>query len=473
MRMAEMKFKSKYRQAAVSGFKSFELITQHMETDGIQVIQMNIREVFEYIEQAGKYGIVPGLDSIRALCGKMGNPQKELRFVHIAGTNGKGSVSAYLASVLKYGGYRVGRFLSPVLFEYRERIQINDRPITKKALCEGMELIKKACEEMQEEGTAHPTPFEMETALGFWYFREKGCDIVILETGMGGLLDATNVVENTCAAVLTSISRDHMSYLGNTLSEIAAQKAGIIKKGCDVITAEQEQEVMEVISEKAAAAGCPVHIAGRADISQVRYGLEKQKFTYRGLKFEISLAGCCQIDNAAVALETLEVLREKGFSVAEEKKREGMAETRWPGRFTIIGRRPYFIVDGAHNADAAGKLAESLKAYFPDRRMIYILGVLKDKEYDKVIAQTHFLADQIITVTAPEEPRALPAYLLAGEAAKVHTGVTAADSLEEAVEMSYLLAGKEDVIVAFGSLSFLGRLMKIVDNMAGKGNGRK
>ncbi len=444
-----------------------------METDGIQVGQMNIREVFEYIEQAGKYGIVPGLDNIRALCGKMGNPQKELRFVHVAGTNGKGSVSAYLASVLRQGGYRVGRFLSPVLFEYRERIQINDRPITKSALCEGMELIQKACGEMQQEGMTHPTPFEMETALGFWYFQQKRCDIVVLETGMGGLLDATNVVENTCAAVLTSISRDHMSYLGDSLEEIAVQKAGIIKKGCDVITAVQEPEVMRIISQKAAEAGCPLHVAEAANISRVHYGLEKQKLTYRDVKFEISLAGKHQIENAAVALEVLEVLREKGFPVTEEKEREGMAETRWPGRFTVIGRKPYFIVDGAHNEDAAGKLAESLKAYFPGRRMIYIMGMLKDKEYEKVIARTHFLADQIITITTPDEPRALPAYLLAGEVAKVHAGVTAADSLEEAVEMSCLLAGKEDVIVAFGSLSFLGRLMKIVDNMAGKGNGRK
>lgn len=434
---------------------------------------MNIREALEYVEQAGKYGIVPGLDSIRALCGRLGNPQQELQFVHIAGTNGKGSVSAYLASVLKQGGYRVGRFLSPVLFEYRERIQVNDRPITRKALCEGMELLKKACEEMRKEGMPHPTPFEMETALGFWYFREKGCDIVILETGMGGLLDATNVVENTCAAVLTSISMDHMSYLGGTLPEIAAQKAGIIKKGCDVITAVQEPEVMRVILQKAEAAGCSVHVAEEANISGVHYGLEKQKFAYRGVKIEISLAGRYQIANAAVALETLEVLREKGFPVAEPKLREGMAQTRWPGRFTVIGRKPYFIVDGAHNADAAGKLAESLREYFPGRRMIYIMGVLKDKEYGKIIELTHSLADQIITVTTPEEPRALPAYLLAGEVAKVHTCVTAADSLEEAVEMSYLLAGKEDVIVAFGSLSFLGRLMKIVDNMAGKGNRRK
>lgn len=434
---------------------------------------MNIREAYGYVEQAGKYGIVPGLDSIRALCGKLGNPQQDLRFVHIAGTNGKGSVSAYLASVLKRGGYRVGRYLSPVLFEYRERIQINDRPISGKALCEGMELIKNACEEMQKEGKAHPTPFEMETALGFWYFQKKRCDIVILETGMGGLLDATNVVENTCAAVLTSISMDHMSYLGGTLTEIAAQKAGILKPGCDVITMEQESQVMKVLSEKAAEMACPFHIVDSTALSHVRYGLEKQKFAYRGVKYEISLAGRCQIDNAAAALETLEVLREKGFPVSEEKVREGMAETRWPGRFTIIGRKPYFIVDGAHNADAAEKLAESLKEYFPGRRMLYIMGVLKDKEYGKVIEQTHFLADQIITVTPPDNARALPAYLLAQEAAKVHPNVTAADSLEEAVEMSYLLAGKEDVIVAFGSLSFLGRLMKIVESSAWKGNGRK
>ncbi|MCX4304336.1 MAG: bifunctional folylpolyglutamate synthase/dihydrofolate synthase [Acetatifactor sp.] len=423
---------------------------------------MNERQVMEYMEQVSAYGIVPGLDSIRELCRELGDPQKELRFVHIAGTNGKGSVSAFLAEILKCAGYRVGRYLSPTLFQYRERIQVNGSCITKAALGRGVERIKGICDGMVARGLPHPTPFEIETALGFLYFREKACDVVVLETGMGGLLDATNIVENTLAAVLTSVSMDHMQFLGDTPEKIAFQKAGIIKRGCRVVSAVQRKEVMEVIQAGAEALGCPLQAVEPEMISQVRYGLEKQSFDYGGLKkLELSLAGKYQIENAALAVETVEALREQGLSVSEEAVRLGLLRTQWPGRFTLIGKKPYFIVDGAHNEEAAVRLAESLEFYFTNKRVIYIMGVLKDKEYEKIIASTHALADQIITVTPPGNPRALPAYELARAVAEVHCDVTAADSLEEAVEMSRLLAGKEDVIVAFGSLSFLGRLMEI------------
>ncbi len=423
---------------------------------------MNERQVMEYMEQVSAYGIVPGLDSIRELCRELGDPQKELRFVHIAGTNGKGSVSAFLAEILKCAGYRVGRYLSPTLFQYRERIQVNGSCITKAALGRGVERIKGICDGMVARGLPHPTPFEIETALGFLYFREKACDVVVLETGMGGLLDATNIVENTLAAVLTSVSMDHMQFLGDTPEKIAFQKAGIIKRGCRVVSAVQRKEVMEVIRAGAEAMGCPLQAVKPEMLSQVRYGLEKQSFDYGGLKkLELSLAGKYQIVNAALAVETVEALREQGLSVSEEAVRLGLLRTQWPGRFTLIGKKPYFIVDGAHNEEAAVRLAESLEFYFTNKRVIYIMGVLKDKEYEKIIASTHALADQIITVTPPGNPRALPAYELARAVAEVHCDVTAADSLEEAVEMSRLLAGKEDVIVAFGSLSFLGRLMEI------------
>ncbi len=423
---------------------------------------MNERQVMEYMGQVSAYGIVPGLDSIRELCRELGDPQKELRFVHIAGTNGKGSVSAFLAEILKCAGYRVGRYLSPTLFQYRERIQVNGSCITKAALGRGVERIKGICDGMVARGLPHPTPFEIETALGFLYFREKACDVVVLETGMGGLLDATNIVENTLAAVLTSVSMDHMQFLGDTPEKIAFQKAGIIKRGCRVVSAVQRKEVMEVIRAGAEAMGCPLQAVKPEMLSHVRYGLEKQSFDYGGLKkLELSLAGKYQIENAALAVETVEALGEQGLSVSEEALRLGLSRTQWPGRFTLIGKKPYFIVDGAHNEDAAVRLAESLEFYFTNKRVIYIMGVLKDKEYEKIIASTHALADQIITVTPPGNSRALPAYELAKAVAEVHCDVTAADSLEEAVEMSRLLAGKEDVIVAFGSLSFLGRLMEI------------
>ena len=426
---------------------------------------MNERQVMEYIEQVSHYGIVPGLDSIRELCRRLGDPQKELSFVHVAGTNGKGSVSAFTATVLRCAGYRVGRYISPVIFQYRERIQVNDRFISRRALCEGIERIRAVCDEMTACGLPHPTPFEIETALGFLYFREKSCDVVVLETGMGGLEDATNIVENTLAAVITSVSMDHMQFLGKTLKEIARQKAGILKRGCAAVSGRQEREAADVIEKAAAELGCPLTVTRPEELTHVQYGLQRQYFDYRGYKrLEISLAGRYQIENAAVAADAAEALKGRGFSISEEQLRQGLRQTVWPGRFTVLGKKPYFIADGAHNEDAAKRLAESLEFYFTNKRIIYIMGVLKDKEYGKIIDLTHSLADQIITVTPPNTARALPAYLLAQEVAKVHPDVTAADSLEEAVEMSRLLAGKEDVIVAFGSLSFMGRLIEIYRN---------
>lgn len=425
---------------------------------------MKYQEALDYIDSIKKYGIVPGLDTIRELCRRLGNPQDELQFVHIAGTNGKGSVLAYVSTVLKCAGYRVGRYISPTIRDYRERIQINGRMITQKALCGLMEELKQACEDMAAEGFAHPTPFEVETALGFLYFSREKCDLVVLETGMGGRLDATNVIRNTLAAVLASISMDHMQYLGKNLREIAGEKAGIIKPGCRVVTAWQEPEAMEIIREQADRLHAPLTTADMAAVKRVRYGLEKQRFDYAGMKdLEIHLAGRYQIDNAVLALQVCQALSGCGYDISEKALRQGLLEARWPGRFTVLGRRPLFVADGAHNEDAAKKLAQSIEFYFINKRIIYIMGILKDKEYEKIIELTAPYADQILTVTPPGNPRAMGSYELAQEAAKVHSQVTAVDSLEEAVEISHLLAGKEDVILAFGSLSYMGKLMEIME----------
>lgn len=423
---------------------------------------MKEKEVLEYIASISNFGIVPGLDSIKELCIRMGNPQDGLQFVHIAGTNGKGSTLAYVSTILQCAGYRVGRYLSPTIFAYRERIQVNTKPITKAALGEGMELVRAACDEMVAEGLQQPTPFEVETALAFWYFRKRECEIVVLETGMGGLADATNLITTTLAAVITPVSMDHMQFLGNTLEKIAEQKAGIIKPGCSVISAKQSDKVTEVIGRRAEECGCSLTISADSEAAKVKYGLEKQQFDYAGYKkLTIRLAGQHQIANAVLAIDTVKALACKGFPVSEKALYQGLLETEWPGRFTVIAKKPFFIVDGAHNEDAAAKLAESIEFYFTNKRIVYIMGVLKDKEYEKIIDLTYKYADQIITITPPENPRAMHAYDLAREVAKVHPRVTAVDSLEEAVEMSRLLTGKEDVIIAFGSLSYLGRLMDI------------
>ncbi len=421
---------------------------------------MNNREAEEYIQKISAYGSVLGLDTIRELLCRMGNPQDTLSFVHIAGTNGKGSVLAYVSTILKEAGYRVGRYLSPVISDYREKIQVGGRMISQKALCEALELVKGYAEQMEKEGWQPPTLFETETALAFRYFAEKKCDIVILETGMGGVGDATNIIRNTKVAVCTSVSYDHIGILGDTLTEIAEQKAGIIKEGAVVVSAVQKPEVMEVLQRTCQEKGCALRVAEQPQ--KIRYGLYGQRFSFRKNIYKIRLAGMWQPENACVALEVVGVLREQGFSIKEDAVRRGLEETVWDGRFTVLRKKPLLIMDGAHNEDAVKRLRESLEGYFPGQRFILIMGVLRDKEYDKMLSVMAPLAQYIVTVTPPDNPRALSAYELAAEAKAYHPSVTAVDSLEEAVEAAGLLAGEEYVTIAFGSLSYLGRLRKIL-----------
>lgn len=426
---------------------------------------MNYREAMQYVDELRPLGSVMGLETMHCLCARLGNPQDRLKFVHIAGTNGKGSALAYISTIMQEAGYRVGRYISPTVKDYRERFQVNGREITQSGLCKYLEPVKEAAERMVAEGMAHPTLFEVETAVAFLYFLDKECDLVVLETGLGGALDATNVVNTTLAAVFASISMDHMEILGESLEEIALAKAGIIKNRCYVISVKQEPEVMKILRQSALIKKGKFFTADISRAKRIRYGVTKQSFDYDRYKdLEISMPGQFQIENAVLAVETVLALVRCGFKVPEGKLRQGLFETRWPGRFDIIAKRPLFIADGAHNEDAAKKLAESIRFYFTNRKIIYIMGMLKDKEYDKVIRHTYALASHIITVTPPIRERALPALELAQAVREYHGAVTAADGVQEAVEIAYLLAGKDKdvVIIAFGSLSYLGELMDIV-----------
>lgn len=428
---------------------------------------MKYTEAMAYIESIQCYGCVPGLENIKQLCRKLGDPQDKLKFVHIAGTNGKGSVLAYTSTILQEAGYKVGRYISPTIQDYRERFQINGKMISKPALCTCLEQVKEAAEEMTAENLPHPTPFEIETAVSFLYFLEKKCDIVILEAGLGGMNDATNVIAAPLCAVFASISMDHMAFLGDSIEKIAMQKAGIIKDNCHVITCRQQDEVMKIIKQAAEEHGCDLSLADAGTATHIRYGIKKQSFCYGGYRdLSITMAGQYQIENTVLAVEVIKVLQREGFAVSEKQLRGGLLQTQWPGRFELIGKKPLFIIDGAHNEGAAGRLAQSVRFYFADKRIIYIIGILKDKEYDKILRLTAPLAAHIITMTPPHHTRALPGYELAKEAEKYHNSVTVADSMQEAVEMAYLLAGedKDAVIIAFGSLSILGGLIRIVEH---------
>lgn len=426
---------------------------------------MNYSEARQYLTEVTKYGSVPGLDSIRELMRRLGNPQDKLKFIHIAGTNGKGSVLAYLSTILKKAGYRTGRYVSPTLFFYRERIQVDGDMIGREDLARLTEIVRDASEDMERDGLAHPTSFETETAVAWLYFVEKNCDIVVLETGMGGKLDATNIVRTTVLEILTPVSMDHMEFLGDTLAAIAGQKAGIIKPHTTVVSAPQEADAMEVIEKTCREKECTLHTVDQGCLSDVVYGWDRQKLSYRNWKdVEISLAGRYQIQNAMTALEAVNALRELEYKIADSDVYEGMRETVWRGRFTVIRKNPAVILDGAHNPAAARELKASLEQYFSGRTLRYIFGMFRDKDHEKVIELTAPLAEHIITVETPDNVRATPAETLKKEVAEVNPSVEAAKSIADAVEKTFSQASPEDVIVIFGSLSFLGEAERAVQS---------
>ena len=424
---------------------------------------MNYAEARVYLDEVSKYGSVLGLENMRELLGRLGNPQDDLKFIHISGTNGKGSVLAYLSTILSGGGYRTGRYISPTLFSYRERIQVDEQKIEKESLAHHVTAIAKAIEEMKAENAGNPTAFEVETALAFLYFKEKDCDIVVLETGLGGALDATNIIKTTVMEVIAPISMDHMEFLGDTLEKIAMQKAGIIKPHTAVVSASQEPDAKKVLDHVCKENQCSMYMVDPAQITDVLYDVEEQQFSYKNWKnVKITLAGSYQILNAALALEGVEELRRLGYHLSEEQVRQGLYRAVWRGRFTLLSKNPAVIIDGAHNPGAAKELKHSLDLYFKGKDLYYIFGVFQDKDYQEVIRLTAPLAKHIITVQTPGNPRALPANELKEAVQAVNPSVEAAQSIQEAVKKSLQLAKNEDAIIIFGSLSFLGEAERAV-----------
>lgn len=423
---------------------------------------MNYKEARGCIQESLRFGHEMGLEAITLLLERMGHPEKSLRFVHIAGTNGKGSVNAHIASVLKEAGYKAGRFVSPTLYGYRERIQINDAWISEEDFAEGMTVLWPHLTAMNDEGLPCPSPFEIETALAFWYFKKKQCDLVVLECGMGGETDATNVIQNTLVAVLTSVSMDHMEYLGDTLAKITRTKAGILKPGAVMVTGRQAPEVTESLQAVCQEKGNML-VQGKPDEAKlIKSTLEEQTFSYAGLTVTIHLAGAHQIDNAVIAIEALRQLKSFGFIITDEQIVSGMAKTVWNGRFTRIGQSPDFLVDGAHNPDAAKRLQAAIRQYYPGHRLFFIIGMFKDKQVDAIMAKMAPMADYIYAIETPDNDRAMPAGELAGIIENYNPHVAVCQSMKEAVYRAVTTAGASDVIVAFGSLSFIGELTQIV-----------
>ena len=424
---------------------------------------MNYEDAMNFIQNTNKFGSVLGLDNIRELLERLGNPQDQLRVVHIAGTNGKGSTLAFLAGIFRESGYRAGRYVSPASFSYEERFRINEENISKKDLCFYMEKIKNVAEEMVKDGLSHPTMFEIETALSFLYFLDKKVDVVLLETGMGGRLDATNVVKKPIATVIASIGMDHMQFLGDTLEKIASEKAGIIKEGCPVISYDNTKEVNEVIKNKAKQMHAKVTFVNSAGIRVLQESLNGESFSYRSSdgrwyeKIEIPLLGRHQINNAALALETLNVIKNY-YCISDFQTEDGMRKTIWRGRIEILEREPMVICDGAHNPDGAKSLLSFLQNNFTNQRLIYIMGVLSDKDYEQMVQILAPAADKIYTV-APDNPRALSSRELCNCISKYHQNVEERQRLAECLSEVRQKAEKDDVIIICGTLSFQNELI--------------
>ena len=425
---------------------------------------MTYEEARSYLDYVNKNGIILGLESMEHLLEELGNPQDRLKFIHIAGTNGKGSVLAYLSTILKEAGYRVGRYISPTLFSYRERIQVNEEYISREAVGSYVEKIQQAVGRMQKKGMSVPTIFEVETAMAFLYFVDQSCDIVVLETGMGGDTDATNVIRTTVMEVIVSISKDHTAFLGNTLAEIARHKAGIIKPGTVVVSARQVLEAMKVIEEKARQCGATLKVADWEQAEEITYGLEEQTFSFgRDRDIRIHLGGSYQIKNAVIALNCIYALRELGYQISDVQMRAGFAHTHWNGRFTVLQKDPMVIIDGAHNPDGAAELEKSILQCLQGKQIYGICGVFKDKEYDKVLQAILPHMKEVTTIQTPGNPRALPAEELAEAAQKYCPQVHAEKNIVKAVQEAIQKAGEDDgVVLAFGSLSFLGEIRKAV-----------
>ncbi len=421
---------------------------------------MTYSEARDYMEHISKKGSQLGLHNIRNLLHELSDVQEQLKIVHIAGTNGKGSTSAYISSILERAGYKVGRYSSPAVFEYLEIFSINDTHITEQEYTDIMQNIQEAVYEITASGNQEPTAFEIETALAFLYFYRNNCDIVILETGMGGTFDATNIITSPLCSVITSISMDHMEFLGNTLEEIAENKAGIIKQGCPVIIAKQQAEVLKVIQKQAQQqqAKC-IQTQEPESIHYDRNGTQMNYTASSGIRFEniyTKMLGTFQTENITTAIETVLYLKETGFFIYEENILEGIAETMWKGRFEQLNLHPPIYFDGGHNPGAAFRIKETIEIYFTNSKIIYIMGVLADKDYEKVLELTAPLANEIITIT-PENARGLDGRELAESIKKYNTSVSYAENLECAFEKAIDSAGDDGVILVFGSLSYLAK----------------
>lgn len=415
---------------------------------------MEYREIIHIIENKRRFGSLPGVEVSRRLLAAVGNPQEGLAFIHIAGTNGKGSTAAFLREILSRAGILAGLFTSPHLIDFTERIQVGGERIPKEDAARIGQML------LGLEIGAPPTMFDYALAMALLYFKERGCRIAILETGLGGRLDSTNAVGVPTVSVITRIGYDHMSVLGDTLEKIAMEKAGILKAGTKAVLGVQKPEAMQALLRCCRERGISFEAADPLEISGGGSGL-----SYAGIRAgSMRMLGEYQKENAAAAVLAARSLADAGYPVTDRAIRLGIETAVWPGRMEIVRKEPFLLIDGAHNEDGAAALAESLSALYPGEKFHFIMGVLADKEYKKMASKILPLAEKVTAVT-PESGRALQAERLAEYVAGLGIMAVSARNMKEAFRL-FLdgrgAGGKARKTVAFGSLYFIGEIRKML-----------
>lgn len=402
---------------------------------------MTYEQAIDFIHGRLRLGSKLGLDTTNELLRRVGNPHKKLKFIHVAGTNGKGSTSAYIANILMENGYKTGMYISPYVHSFTERIQINNKQIPKNALALHTEKIISAIDD-----SLCPTEFEVVTAIGLLHFLHEGCDFVVLEVGLGGRFDATNVIPPPLVSVITSISIDHTELLGDTIEQIALEKSGIIKSGSTVaVYPDNPKEAIDVILNTALSKNVPVKIGDKNDITITTADTKHTSFIYQDEEYEISMLGTHQVYNAVTAITALKLL---GIKL---ELKEGIKKTHFGGRLEIVGQNPLTVIDGAHNFSGVSALKNALTTYFPKRKIILVMGMLRDKEYEKCINEIAPLA-HIFIATEPNNPRALCAYDVESIAKKSTQNTVSVKNRQDAVYYAKKHSDEDSVICVCGSL---------------------
>ena len=422
---------------------------------------MTVQQATDYIHSKFRKGATPGLHRIRELLALLGNPEKGLKFVHIAGTNGKGSTAAMTASILRQAGYRTGLYTSPYIYRFHERMQVDGVEISDEELAAVTEYVKPLAQSME----VSPTEFELVCCIAFEYFLRKNCDIVVLEVGMGGAFDATNVIEAPEVAVITNIGLDHTEVLGDTVEKIAETKSGIFKDGGRAVVYRSTPSVEQVYETICAQRNVSLKKANFEGLELVSRGLEGQIFHCGDRKeLFLPLLGDHQLHNAAVVLGIADSLIEGGWKISEENIREGLRQTRWPGRFDIMRRDPLFIIDGGHNPQCIEALVTNIRDYLTGKRLIVLTGVLADKDYADMYKPVMDYAEQFVCITPPN-PRKLDAALLAQYLQEAGAKATACESIPAGVAKAMELAGSDGVVLCFGSLYSIGSIRDALETL--------